>query len=145
MTRQSVERMPFRAVKIGCASRRRPQFKRLHKYLLDMDRNAPNLRSTSSPGICATGETEALKRYRTRGEKVTVQHVSVSEGGQAIVGNVTQGLGETVRDKAAASPPAQVDSCLIDASPGAILQCQAQPGDDRGDVRIALLSSKVTH
>ena len=35
---------------------------------------------------------EALKRYRAGGEqKVTVQHVSVSEGGQAIVGNVTQG------------------------------------------------------
>jgi hypothetical protein len=36
-------------------------------------------------------QMEALKRYRTGGEqKVTVQHVSVSEGGQAIVGNVTQ-------------------------------------------------------
>lgn len=37
-------------------------------------------------------QVEALKRYRTGGEqKVTVQHVSVSQGGQAIVGNVTQG------------------------------------------------------
>ena len=36
-------------------------------------------------------QMEALKRYRTGGEqKVTVQHVSVSEGGQAIVGNVIQ-------------------------------------------------------
>jgi hypothetical protein len=36
-------------------------------------------------------QMEALKRYRTGGEqKVTVQHVTVSEGGQAIVGNVTQ-------------------------------------------------------
>ena len=36
-------------------------------------------------------QTEALKRYRTGGEqKVTVQHVSVNEGGQAIVGNVNQ-------------------------------------------------------
>ena len=35
-------------------------------------------------------QMEALKRYRTGGEqKVTVQHVTVSEGGQAIVGNVT--------------------------------------------------------
>jgi hypothetical protein len=35
-------------------------------------------------------QMETLKRYRTGGEqKVTVQHVSVSEGGQAIVGNVT--------------------------------------------------------
>lgn len=32
---------------------------------------------------------EALKRYRSGGEqKVTVQHVNVAEGGQAIVGNV---------------------------------------------------------
>ena len=36
-----------------------------------------------------TTQMEALKRYRTGGEqKVTVQHVSVAEGGQAIVGNV---------------------------------------------------------
>jgi hypothetical protein len=35
-------------------------------------------------------QVEALKRYRTGGEqKVTVQHVTISEGGQAIVGNVT--------------------------------------------------------
>ena len=32
---------------------------------------------------------EALKRYRSGGEqKMTVQHVHVAEGGQAIVGNV---------------------------------------------------------
>jgi hypothetical protein len=49
---------------------------------------------------------EALKRYRTGGEqKVTVQHVSVSEGGQAIVGNVTQAPRQAAR-KAASSPPA---------------------------------------
>ena len=36
-------------------------------------------------------QMETLKRYRTGGEqKVTVQHVTVSEGGQAIVGNVSQ-------------------------------------------------------
>lgn len=35
-------------------------------------------------------QLEALKRYRSGGEqKVTVQHVNVGEGGQAIVGNVT--------------------------------------------------------
>jgi hypothetical protein len=52
-------------------------------------------------------QMEALKRYRTGGEqKVTVQHVSVSEGGQAIVGNVTQAPREAARDKAANSPPA---------------------------------------
>ena len=36
-----------------------------------------------------TTQVEALKRYRTGGQqKVTVEHVTVNEGGQAIVGNV---------------------------------------------------------
>jgi hypothetical protein len=53
-----------------------------------------------------TTQMEALKRYRTGGEqKVTVQHVSVAEGGKAIVGNVTQAQRENVPGKAAASPP----------------------------------------
>jgi hypothetical protein len=39
-------------------------------------------------------QMEALKRYRSTGEqKVTVTHVSVADGGQAIVGNVTTGGG----------------------------------------------------
>jgi hypothetical protein len=58
-----------------------------------------------------TTQMEALKRYRTGGEqKVTVQHVSVSEGGQAIVGNVTQGPRESARDKSAGSPRAIADA-----------------------------------
>ena len=37
-------------------------------------------------------QVETLKRYRSNGEqKVTVEHVSVNEGGKAIVGNVTHG------------------------------------------------------
>ena len=39
-------------------------------------------------------QMEALRRYRTGGEqKVTVEHVTVNEGGQAIVGNVSHGGG----------------------------------------------------
>ena len=39
-----------------------------------------------------TTQVEALKRYRTGGQqKVTVEHVTVNEGGQAIVGNVETG------------------------------------------------------
>jgi hypothetical protein len=35
---------------------------------------------------------EALKRYRSAGEQtVRVEHVTVNEGGQAIVGNVAHG------------------------------------------------------
>ena len=45
-------------------------------------------------------QMEALNRYRTGGEqKVTVQHVSVAEGGQAIVGNVTQAQRENGLEK----------------------------------------------
>jgi hypothetical protein len=56
-------------------------------------------------------QMEALKRYRTGGEqKVTVQHVTVSEGGQAIVGNVTQGQREAVLDKAAPKRPLLADA-----------------------------------
>lgn len=39
-------------------------------------------------------QLEALKKYRSTGEqKVTVQHVQVNDGGQAIVGNITTGGG----------------------------------------------------
>lgn len=39
-----------------------------------------------------TAQMEALKKYRTGGEqKMTVEHVTVNEGGQAIVGNVADG------------------------------------------------------
>ena len=48
-------------------------------------------------------QMETLKRYRTGGEqKVTVQHVSVSEGGRAIVGNVTQPPRENASGKVTA-------------------------------------------
>jgi DNA topoisomerase IB len=52
------------------------------------------------------GHVEALKRYRTGGEQsVTVQHVSVSDGGQAIVGNVTQASRETAAEQVAKTAP----------------------------------------
>jgi hypothetical protein len=54
--------------------------------------------STSSPGRLQA--MEALKRYRTNGEqKLTVENVSVSDGGQAIVGHVTQAPREVVRGR----------------------------------------------
>ncbi len=41
-----------------------------------------------------TSQMEALRKYRNGGEqKVTVEHVNVHEGGQAIVGNVQGGGG----------------------------------------------------
>jgi hypothetical protein len=58
-----------------------------------------------------TTQMEALKRYRTGGEqRVTVQHVSVSEGGQAIVGNVTQGPPDAESKKYAKPTSALTDA-----------------------------------
>jgi hypothetical protein len=45
-------------------------------------------------------QIEALNRYRTNGEPaITVQNVSVGDGGKAIVGNVTQHASVIVSDK----------------------------------------------
>jgi hypothetical protein len=44
-------------------------------------------------------QLEALKRYRSAGEQtIKVQHVTVNEGGQAIVANVSQGGGGTAKN-----------------------------------------------
>jgi hypothetical protein len=54
---------------------------------------------------------EALKRYRTRGEqKITVQHVSVNDGGQAIVGNVVHPQRAATRQPCADTVPALTDA-----------------------------------
>jgi hypothetical protein len=59
-------------------------------------------------------QMEALKRYRTGGEQtVTVQHVNVGEGGQAIVGNVTQERREEAPAKPVASPLAIEDKKMV--------------------------------
>ena len=54
-------------------------------------------------------QIEALNRYRSQGEPaITVQNVSVGDGGKAIVGNVTQHANVIVSDKnpASAAPKA---------------------------------------
>ncbi len=49
-------------------------------------------------------QIEALNRYRSHGEPaITVQNVSVGDGGKAIVGNVTQHANVVVSDKKPAS------------------------------------------
>jgi hypothetical protein len=49
-------------------------------------------------------QIEALNRYRSHGEpSITVQNVSVGDGGKAIVGNVTQHASVIVSDKSPAS------------------------------------------
>jgi hypothetical protein len=79
-----------------------------------------------------TSQMEALKRYRTGGEqKVTVQHVTVGEGGQAIVGNVTQERREGAPTNSAA-PLALEDKKMV-AMP---------PIEERMKVPVAARSSK---
>ena len=67
-------------------------------------------------------QMEALKRYRAGAEqKVTLQHVSVTEGGQAIIGNVTHAPRKngqtaqerTAREKAATPPPTLPDTNIV--------------------------------
>jgi hypothetical protein len=64
-------------------------------------------------------QMEALKRYRAGAEqKVTLQHVSVAEGGQAIIGNVTHaprknGQEQPAQEKAAKPPPALPDTNVV--------------------------------
>jgi hypothetical protein len=54
-------------------------------------------------------QIEALNRYRSHGEPaITVQNVSVADGGKAIVGNVTQHANVIVSDKNPA--PAAADA-----------------------------------
>jgi hypothetical protein len=57
-------------------------------------------------------QVEALKKYRSAGEQtIKVQHVTVNEGGQAIVGNVSQGGGGTAKTGAQPHEPCASHEC----------------------------------
>ena len=57
-------------------------------------------------------QVEALKKYRSAGEQtIKVQHVTVNEGGQAIVGNVSQGGGGTSKSGGQPHEPCAADEC----------------------------------
>jgi hypothetical protein len=64
--------------------------------MLQKSKDDPALRNDAQVAMNKFARTyimqmDALKRYRSKGEqKVTVQHVTVSDGGQAIVGDVHQ-------------------------------------------------------
>ncbi len=65
-----------------------------------------------------TAQMEAFKRYRTGCEqKIMLQHVSVAEGGQAIVGNVTQNALEDSADKTPALTDARQPAMPIIEQP----------------------------
>ena len=57
-------------------------------------------------------QVEALKKYRSAGEQtIKVQHVTVNDGGQAIVGNVSQGGGGTDKNGGQPHEPCAADEC----------------------------------
>src|SRR5262249_49431202 len=77
-------------------------------------------------------QMEALKRYRTGGEqKVTVQHVSVNEGGQAIVGNVNQAARGTAAEKpvTALTDARQQAMPIIETTPAQVVPLRTKKND----------------
>jgi hypothetical protein len=67
-------------------------------------------------------QTEALQRYRGNGQqKVTVEHVHVHTGGQAIVGSVSQSGGGRDNDENRGQPHAPENAGAITFAPGATL------------------------
>jgi len=80
-------------------------------------------------------QMEALKRYRTGGEqKVTVQHVSVNEGGQAIVGNVNQTPSGIAAEKPVTTTPALSDARqqampIIETAPAQVVPLRTKKTD----------------
>ena len=58
-----------------------------------------------------SAQLEAFNRYHGgTDQKVTVQNVSVAEGGQAIVGNVTQAAARAAPEEAVKAKPALTDA-----------------------------------
>ena len=69
-----------------------------------------------------TAQAEALQRYRGKGQqKVTVEHVHVHTGGQAIVGTVSQTGGGRGRDENRGQPHAPENGGAITFAPGTTL------------------------
>jgi hypothetical protein len=67
-------------------------------------------------------QTEALQRYRGKGQqKVTVEHVHVHTGGQAIVGSVNQSGGGRDNDENRGQPHAPENAGAITFAPGTTL------------------------
>lgn len=67
-------------------------------------------------------QVEALKRYRTGGQqRVTVEHVTVNAGGQAVVGAL-QAPGVGVQPKSEDQPHARQAALQVAYAPGATLQ-----------------------
>ncbi len=72
-----------------------------------------------------TAQLEALNRYRGKGQqKMTVEHVHIGAGGQAIIGNVTHPEGGGVNTKTEEQPHAKT----ITHAPEQTMPCQNPQG-----------------
>jgi hypothetical protein len=82
-----------------------------------------------------TAQVEALKKYRSKGEqKVIVEHVHVHQGGQAIVGAITQTRGEGVADEKQGTTPRkglleQETGTVLELQKRETLRCENEAGD----------------
>jgi len=77
----------------------------------DLPRQESLVRALNQLARTYVAQYEARNRSRTGGEqKVTVQNVSVTEGGQAIVGNVTQATHGPAPEQPANTTPAITDA-----------------------------------
>ena len=78
----------------------------VHNVTMEMSRRALLVEDQTEDGVnfnvnrmtklmrTYMAQMEALNKYRNKGkQQITVQHVNVNDGGQAIVGDVTQGGG----------------------------------------------------
>jgi hypothetical protein len=90
----------------------------------DADQIARNVEWATKMMRTYTAQIEALNRYRGKGQqKVTVEHVTVQPGGQAIVGNVTT-------TAPAALPGGQQGAPALGAATAAVAQLPAaKPAD----------------
>jgi hypothetical protein len=83
-------------------------------------------------------QTEAFQRYRGKGQqKVTVEHVHVHTGGQAIVGSVNQSGGGRENDENRGQPRAPGNAGAIALGPGATL-----PGADKARDAVPVASGR---
>jgi hypothetical protein len=82
-----------------------------------------NLNQSTKLTRTYTAQMEALNRHRGKGQqKMTVEHVHVHNGGQAIVGSVTQGGVDENKER-------QPHAKQITHAPGEALPCQDQAED----------------
>jgi hypothetical protein len=83
-------------------------------------------------------QTDALQRYRGKGQqKVTVEHVHVHTGGQAIVGSVNQTGGGRENDENRGQPHAPGNAGAIALAPGATV-----PGADKARDAVPVASGR---